>query len=100
MRNSRTKMCIRDSIWGVVTLAWMYATPIFYDIDSLSPLLRYWIPKVNPMYIYITQMRDFVLTGGWPWEALIWRGAVVAVLMLLIGLWSFTKTKDRFILYI
>lgn len=88
------------NIWSVVTLAWMYATPIFYDIDSLSPLLRYWIPKINPMYIYITQMRDFILTGWWTWDALIWRGALVAILMLVIGLWTFTKTKDRFILHI
>ena len=88
------------NIWSVVTLAWMYATPIFYDIDSLSPLLRYWIPKINPMYIYITQMRDFIITGWWTWDTLIWRGALVAVLMLGIGLWTFTKTKDRFILHI
>lgn len=88
------------NIWGVVTLAWMYATPIFYDLGSLSPLLQYWIPKINPMYIYITQMRDFIITGSWPWSALIWRGALVAAVMLLIGLWSFTRTKDKFILYI
>ena len=75
-------------------------TPIFYSIDALSPTLRYWIPKLNPMYIYITQFRDFVMTGWWTWDELIWRGALLAAVMLAIGLWSFTKTKDRFILYI
>ena len=88
------------NIWSVVTLAWMYMTPIFYNIDNLSPTLRYWIPKLNPMYIYITQFRDFVLTGGMTWTALIWRGLVIAIIMLIIGTWSFTKTKDKFILHI
>ena len=88
------------NIWSVVTLAWMYMTPIFYGLDSLSPILRFWIPKINPMYIYITQMRDFILTGRWTWEVLIWRGAFVSALMLTIGIWTFTKAKDRFILHI
>ena len=89
-----------QNIWGVVTLAWLYLTPIFYTIDSMSPVLRYWIPKINPMYIYITQMRDFVLKGGWTWTVLIWRGALVAVVMVAVGMFVFTKAKDKFILYI
>ena len=89
-----------QNIWSVVTLAWMYLTPIFYTLDSMSPVLRYWIPKVNPMYIYITQMRDFVLNGGWPWTVLIWRGALVAAIMVALGMFVFTKAKDKFILYI
>lgn len=89
-----------SNIWGVVTLAWLYLTPIFYSLENVSETLRFWVPKINPMYIYITQFRDFILTGGWPWSALIYRGALVALVMLAIGLWSFTKTKDRFILYI
>ena len=89
-----------QNIWNVVTMAWMYLTPIFYTLDSMSPFMQYWIPKLNPMYIYITQVRDFVLNGGWPWLVLIWRGAFVAVLMLGLGLFVFTKAKDKFILYI
>ena len=89
-----------SNIWNVVTLAWMYLTPIFYQIDAMSPILRYWIPKINPMYIYITQMRDFVIGGYWTWPVLIFRGALVALLMLALGLFVFTKSKDKFILHI
>lgn len=87
------------NIWGVFTLAWMYATPIFYDLGSLSPTLQYWVPRLNPMYVYITQMREFIMYGGWPWT-LIWHGAVISLIMLVVGLFLFAKTKDRFILYI
>ena len=89
-----------SNIWSVVTLAWMYMTPIFYSIDNMSPTLRYWIPKLNPMYIYITQFRDFVVKGHMTWTVLIWRGALVAVVMLTLGLFVFGKTKDKFILHI
>ncbi len=89
-----------SNIWSVVTLAWMYLTPIFYTLDSASPALKTWIPRLNPMYNYITQMRDFTLTASWPSVALIGRGAFVAVFMLIVGLFVFTKMKDRFILHI
>ena len=89
-----------NNIWSVVTLAWMYLTPIFYSIDNMSPTLRYWIPKLNPMYIYITQMRDFILKGQMTWSVLIWRGAFVSAVMLAVGLFVFGKAKDKFILHI
>ena len=89
-----------SNIWGVVTLAWLYLTPIFYSIDNLSPALREWIPRLNPMYVYITQVREFVLNGTMANPALIGRGALISACMLAIGLFVFTKTKDRFILHI
>ena len=87
------------NIWNVVTLAWMYMTPIFYDINALDPVLQVWIPKLNPMYMYITQMRSFIL-GGAGGELLILKGGLVSIIMLGFGLWIFAKTKNRFILYI
>lgn len=87
------------NIWNVVTLAWMYMTPIFYDINALDPVLQVWIPKLNPMYMYITQMRSFIL-GGAGGELLILKGGLISIIMLGFGLWIFAKTKNRFILYI
>ena len=89
-----------SNIWSVITLGWMYMTPIFYDLNRLSPALRYWIPKLNPMYMYIRQFRDLILEGGFTNMAYTWRGLFVAVLMLFIGMFVFTRTKDKFILYI
>ena len=88
------------NIWGVVTLAWMYLTPIFYDLDILSPAVRRWMPRLNPLYMYIRQVRDFILAGSWERYMLTIRGAYMAALMLCLGLYVFTKTKDKFILYI
>ena len=35
-----------------------------------------------------------------PWNVLMWRGAICAVLMLIIGTVTFNATKNKFILYI
>ena len=103
------------NIWGVATLAWMYLTPIFYSLEmfytpgepnlnramnTLGLLIR----RLNPMYMYIQQFRYFILQYSPPWEVpcmeLIWRGALMAVVMLLIGGVTFGSTKEKFILYI
>ena len=78
----------------------MYLTPIFYPLDLLSETLQYWIQRVNPMYIYITQFRDLVLFGKLSSLSLIIRGLFFALLMLFIGIWRFKRNEDRFILYI
>lgn len=87
-------------IWGVITMAWMYVTPLFYAIDALPEKLQWGIERFNPMYYYITQMRDLLVYGQMPSQTLIWRGMLIAILFLLLGIWSFLRNKDKFILYI
>lgn len=103
------------NIWSVITLAWMYLTPIFYSLDSFNEskekgvvvmsTLGLIIRRFNPMYMYIQQFRYFIMQYSVadvdvPFGVLMWRGAAVAVLMLLVGLFTFRKTKNKFILYI
>ena len=87
-------------IWGVVCTAWMYLTPIFYPIDLLPASLQWIVVRFNPMYYYITIFRDLIMRDTMGWLPNIWRGGLIAVLMLIVGIWGFLKTKDRFILYI
>lgn len=87
-------------IWSVVVTAWMYLTPIFYPLDVLPESLQQIVPKLNPMYFYIEQFRDFVMRGKMTSPSLILYGAIAAVALLLLGSWSFLRNKNRFILYI
>lgn len=87
-------------IWGVVCTAWMYLTPIFYPLDMLSEQLQWLIVRFNPMFYYTTVFRDMVMRGTLGWSQNIWRGGLVAIFMLSLGIWSFLRNKDRFILYI
>lgn len=87
-------------IYNVLLTAWMYLTPIFYPLTSLPKQLQNAITAFNPMYDYIMQLRIIVLEGVFPDENLILKGSAVAFLALGIGLWSFSRSQDRFILYI
>ena len=87
-------------IYSALTVAWMYMTPIFYPIERLSEVLRWCITHLNPMYFYVTQFRDAVWMGQMPSTYNVVGGWLAALLMLGLGIWSFMKTKDRFILYI
>ena len=103
------------NIWSVITLAWMYLTPIFYSVESFNEskepgviavsTLGIIIRRFNPMYMYIQQFRYFIMQYEValievPCHLLIWRGAICSVLMLIIGLLTFNATKNKFILYI
>lgn len=87
-------------IYNAVTTAWMYLSAIFYPIDSLSAELAWCIQHFNPMYFYIGQFRALVYMGRMPEPYLVIAGIVAAVAALGIGMLSFLRTKDQFILYI
>ncbi len=86
-------------LFGILTMAWMYATPIFYPIEQLPPFAQD-LMKFNPMYHYINLFRNLVIYGNIPgpntWIACI----VSSVVMLGLGLWVFRKLQRNFILYI
>jgi len=87
-------------IWGVVTTAWLYLTAIFYPVTVLPENIRFIVTHYNPLYFYIAMFRNFTI-GGPNMGSLDFaiRGAVAAVLMLFVGLISFSHNKNKFILY-
>lgn len=89
-----------EFIYRAVTTAWTYVTPIFYPIESLPDNLIWLIKHGNPMYFYIGQFRDLVYTGTLPGSKIALAGCVAALGMLLIGAWSFSRSQDKFVLYI
>ena len=87
-------------IYNAVTTAWLYLTPIFYPLEALSDKLVWVIRTFNPMYFYIGQFRALVYSGQMPGIGIILAGCSAAIVMLGIGMWSFMRCKDQFILYI
>ena len=86
-------------LYGVVTLAWMYITPIFYDISRLPEFVRSVI-GLNPMYHFITFFRDLILYGVIP-GINTWLACVgCSVVVLGLGLLLFHKLQKNFILHI
>ena len=87
-------------IYNAVTTAWMYLTPIFYPIDLLPDHVMWAVKHLNAMYFYVAQFRDLVYYGRMPGHIIILAGCTSAVLMLIIGVKSFLRTQNNFILYI
>lgn len=87
-------------IYKAITTAWMYLTPIFYPIEQLPVSIQFMIKVFNPLYYYVAQFRDMVLNGQIPGPRIFWGGWLWAFVMLVIGVWSFQRSKDKFILYI
>jgi lipopolysaccharide transport system permease protein len=88
-------------IWSVITTAWLYLSAIFYPVSILPGKLHYLITNFNPMYFYITMFRNFTIGGAGTGNLnLAIRGAVTAIIFLILGIASFSHNKNKFILYI
>ena len=87
-------------IYAAVLTAWNYLTPIFYPIEQLPEQVQHLIKIFNPMYSYVVQFRIIVLKGVFPDIKWILYGFTVALISLVVGSIVFSKTQDKFILYI
>ncbi len=86
-------------LWSVVITAWTYATPLFYPI-SILPDWMMTIMNFNPMYHYVTYMRDIALWNITPSLELNLLCFGMGFLMLIIGFIVFRKLEKKFILYV
>lgn len=86
-------------LYSVLTMAWVYLTPIFYPISAVPESVAA-IIRMNPLYIFITIFRELVLYGNIPAWDMWFSGSAVAVGAVVIGTLLFQKMQDRFILYI
>jgi len=87
-------------IYTVVTTAWLYLTPIFYDIEFLPEVLQKLVRWANPMFFYVSQFRSMVLYHTLPEWQMVLAGCGAAVVMLGLGGLCFARKQDDFILYI
>lgn len=88
-------------MYGVITLALTYLTPIFYPVDAdFLPPITMGIIKCNPLYYYITFFREVVMYGNIP-GAELWLGCLLwSVAALVIGFSVFRKLQKNFILHL
>ena len=89
-------------LWSVVITAWMYFTPIFWTIDMVErmPHIVQVLVTCNPMYGFVTFIRDVIMYQTNPAPATLLICAGWAAVALAIGYAIFHKTEHKFILYI
>ena len=86
-------------LWSVFLTAWTYLTPMFYSIKILPEWLQT-LESFNPMYLYLTYLRDALLFRVNPSLELTLGCAGFAVASLVIGYLVFRRHESKFILYI
>lgn len=85
--------------YSVFILVWTYLTPVFYP-TSILPDAAMKLMQINPMYHYITFMRELVLNRTFPGMKENLLCLVIGLVMLCIGLYTFYKKQDRFVLFV
>ena len=84
-----------EHILGIVAMAWMFLTPIMYDMSMIPERLKP-IFSLNPMTPIITAYRDILYSGGIPRLETLGIAAGMGILFLIIGFAVFGKLKRRF----
>ena len=98
---SSVSVFLRDMfyIYGVMITLWMYMTPIMYDF-AMIPEKYQLLFKFNPLYWFIKFARDIILYNSVP-ALKVWIYCIIcAFIPLIIGIFVFRKTQDKFIYYV
>lgn len=98
---STAMVFFRDTqfLWGVVSMIWMYITPIFYPIEIL-PDNMLTVLKFNPVYYFVDFMRTCIIGGISPEPIMYVQCLLIAVVFLVLGSVIFKKNQDKFVLYL
>lgn len=86
-------------LWGIVSLLWMYATPMFYP-ESIIPERFRFILSGNPMYHYISFFRNILLDYSSPQISEYVYCMAFSAIFCVIGAWIFNRSQKNFVLYL
>lgn len=97
MLTSGITVYIRDlePILSIVTMAWMYATPVVYPLSQVPESLQGWY-FLNPMTSVITAYRDILYYKQPPTMNLLLHAFIFGTVMLVIGSIIFKKIQRGF----
>lgn len=89
---------LRDTqhVTNVLLQLSMYLTPVFYSLESVPAQVAHWL-RLNPIVTLLDSWRDVLLRGLWPDTANLLLLALVSVLLLLLGQWTFVRQSRRFV---
>ena len=85
--------------YGVFILAWTYLTPIFYPVEILPGKVMK-LMQLNPMFHYVSFMRNLVLYGEFPSMKENLFCFLLGAGMIMLGLVVFYKKQDQFVLHV
>ena len=85
---------------GVVLMLMFYMTPVIYPKGIVAGTKFYWAVHYNPVRSILEVFRDPIYYGKIPPASHLSLAALIAGVMLVIGILSFRKSADRIPFYI
>lgn len=85
-----------QQIMGIISMAWMYLTPIVYPVD-LVPEQFVKLFYLNPMTSIVIAYRDILYYGKIPEMNMLLNAVVMGIAFLVIGQLVFSKLSKRFV---
>jgi lipopolysaccharide transport system permease protein len=82
-------------ILGALFMIWFWATPIAYTINLIPPEFR-WIVVINPAFYMLEIYRDVLFYGKIPDLQILVPFVIFSVVLFLISILFFRKTKSGF----
>lgn len=97
MLTSAVTVYFRDleHILGIVSMAWMYMTPVMYTIDFVPEKYRS-LFMLNPMTPVIQSYREILYYARVPQLSNLLLAFVLGITVMIIGCFTFSKLKRRF----
>ena len=86
-------------VWGIALTIFQYFTPIFYPIGMLPDWLGN-IIRFNPLYVYISSMREIFLFSRPPTNMTLLLAFIFGFVTMIIGMYIFKRKQDKFVYYI
>ena len=86
-------------LWSVISMIWMYVTPIIYP-ESILPQQYLYVFKFNPLYHIIRMVRTMFMDGVSPEPKAYLISIILSFGTLIIGSVIFRKNQDKFVLNI
>lgn len=84
-----------EHILGIVGMAWMFMTPVMYDMNTIPDTVSF-IFHINPMTSIINAYRDILYYGHVPQMHTLLTAVVVSLVFVLLGFSIFGKLKRHF----
>ncbi len=85
-----------EYILGIITMAWMYLTPVMYP-ETMVPENLLWILKVNPMTSVIMAYRDILYYRQIPQLETLLQALFVGIVFCILGHFVFCKLQKGFV---
>jgi ABC-2 type transport system permease protein len=86
-------------LYGILTTAWMYLTPILYPIDILPKNIQKF-SIYNPMFHFVNFTRDVLIYNNIPNFKQNFTCIAISFVIFCIGILVFKSKQNKFVLYI